>query len=363
MIVRKGPQGQFLIRKLTETDEIYQYALEVIEREKPSNLLPVYLYPDREYGELGFDITGLTPLKDLSSDILIRKRDSLRKGFGGLLGFIGKMEDLMLPPEKILFDLEHLFIDMQDISFRVPFCPVFPRKEGDPGGDIENVFTSGIFKQFLTPGEITDIVYALKQCDGELLEKTAAALTVKQQTTIKYFTINRHILQAAVPALGAAAALFLDLLPLALISVAFSAYILIRSVRRETEPIKIQNADRSRIFFDEKKDTGSSITLRPKDTADNKDSGRVSYLSEAIVGSDLFLSDICFDMPGISAIHAKITLRDNTYYIKDISANGETFIDDCKVPKDGEREIKDGQVLRLGDKEFTVTVEFPGMIT
>ena len=161
MVVRKGPCGQFLAQKLSFEDTLYDYALEVIERERPINLLPVYVYPDKDYGELGYDITGMSPVTDLPGTFVSKNSALLRRLFSDLLSFISELDDHLLPPGNILCDDRYIFLSDDMSSFRVLFIPT------DPGGHrndkteekVESILRGDFFTALLTRQEKTIRLY------------------------------------------------------------------------------------------------------------------------------------------------------------------------------------------------------------
>ena len=76
------------------------------------------------------------------------------------------------------------------------------------------------------------------------------------------------------------------------------------------------------------------------------------YASETNIGSDRFLSDIYIDAENISALQAKIIREDNYFYIMDCSDRNNTYLGNRKLEKDKLYEIKNGQGIRFGDKEY-----------
>lgn len=63
--------------------------------------------------------------------------------------------------------------------------------------------------------------------------------------------------------------------------------------------------------------------------------------------------------PGVSAKHAEFTRSpDRHYFIQDISADGETYIDGARIPG-GKRELRSGDVVQLGKARMEFRLRFP----
>lgn len=84
-------------------------------------------------------------------------------------------------------------------------------------------------------------------------------------------------------------------------------------------------------------------------------------MDRTTIGSDVFLSDIVLDDPSVDAIHAVIYLDGRTFYISDCSRKGTTYIDDRKVANGRRCEIKNGQKITIGTKDFSFRVLLPSI--
>ncbi len=62
------------------------------------------------------------------------------------------------------------------------------------------------------------------------------------------------------------------------------------------------------------------------------------------------------DNPAVSRSHADIITRGGRYYVKDLHSKNHTYINDREAPAHLEREIFDGDLLRLGNEEFVFHV-------
>lgn len=63
--------------------------------------------------------------------------------------------------------------------------------------------------------------------------------------------------------------------------------------------------------------------------------------------------------PGVSAKHAEFTRSpDRHYFIQDLSADGETYIDGARIPG-GKQELRPGDVVQLGEARMEFHLRFP----
>lgn len=84
-------------------------------------------------------------------------------------------------------------------------------------------------------------------------------------------------------------------------------------------------------------------------------------MDRTTIGSDVFLSDIVIDDPSVDALHAVIYLDGRMFYISDCSRKGTTYIDDRKVANGRRCEIKNGQKITIGTKDFSFRVPLPSV--
>ena len=71
------------------------------------------------------------------------------------------------------------------------------------------------------------------------------------------------------------------------------------------------------------------------------------------IGKDKSLSDYCVaDNNMVSRSHADVISRNGRYFIVDLVSKNGTFVNGAPVPPQQEREIRDGDAIRLANEEF-----------
>lgn len=81
-------------------------------------------------------------------------------------------------------------------------------------------------------------------------------------------------------------------------------------------------------------------------------------LPEFIIGKSSFVNGLVVKgNPGVSRKHAMIRVEDGQYYIRDLDSVNGTYINDAFVEPETEVEILNGDSIKLGDEEFTFTIE------
>lgn len=100
-------------------------------------------------------------------------------------------------------------------------------------------------------------------------------------------------------------------------------------------------------------------TLTSVSEIDGKPLSYSVMMDKTTIGSDVFLSDIVIDDPSVDSLHAIIYLNGNTFYIRDCSRKGTTYIDDRNTAAGRKCEIKNGQKITIGKIDFRFKVLFP----
>ena len=69
--------------------------------------------------------------------------------------------------------------------------------------------------------------------------------------------------------------------------------------------------------------------------------------------------DCVLNGPGINDKHAEFIRRDGRYYIRDISSNGETYIEGNRIPPGMVAELRPGDTVRLGNTLIQFNLRLP----
>lgn len=79
----------------------------------------------------------------------------------------------------------------------------------------------------------------------------------------------------------------------------------------------------------------------------NKDNyivGRLSTMVDGLISSK-----------AVSKMHAEIIKRNQDYFIKDLNAKNGTFVNGIRIKNEVEHNLKDGDIIKFADAEFTFT--------
>ncbi len=92
-------------------------------------------------------------------------------------------------------------------------------------------------------------------------------------------------------------------------------------------------------------ETGLRLTLR-----DNDQSTMVLGRSEALSGvaPDVDLEPFGAEAAGVSRRHARITYRDDQYWIEDLNSVNLTYLNNQRLAPDRPTHLKDGDLIRVG---------------
>lgn len=61
--------------------------------------------------------------------------------------------------------------------------------------------------------------------------------------------------------------------------------------------------------------------------------------------------------PAISRLHAKVYCDDELVIVQDLASTNNTYVDGTEIPGRGSAPLPDGSVLRLGDEDFSFSIE------
>ena len=365
MEIRKGPYGQFVTLRCEERDIVSGYAVEMIRKDITGCTLPVYIN-DTSFGrELAFDCTGMKRLSETETTITKNKM-ILRNAIADLFISISRMSDVLLAPGNIVWDNTWLFWDEDNKRLRLCVHPF----ESDPdalrlsslGDDKTQDFIShSCFKEVLTSGERDSLLFAIRDNNCSLLERSAVNIknTSPDVRPSAPHSFHKEILFSLLSAVTALAAILLSELFISFLffaaSCTFLISLILKDSRSKTNDDDLSDDSKTRILFEEEHSDPASINCLIL----TYDSGaeqirKAIYTQRATVGSDCFLSDITVDNESVSPLHVQILKHKDIFTVTDISKDNMTFLDGLRLEKGKEYEVRDGQKMMLGEIAFDI---------
>lgn len=321
MEIRKGPYGQFAVIRNIDEDNIFTYAVEVIRSDLFSHLLKVYLSP----GEISFDITALTSLKDIVSERsfpLSRRKAAVRDLFLSL----ADLPYYLLPTDHLDLDPGNIYADLNTFRLYLAYIPLKKEIGEDclsicPLGRIgfEGLLNFPFFSRVFTEDQKQELIYAVREGDQELFKETLYGLSSRKRV-------------------------------LSSVRKKFSG----GHGKRQSDTF---SQNRSKVLFEEDEHIGS-LLLFSRQKVNGNIIRKAVYTDNTTIGSDRFLSDICIEDLSLSPIQARIDIRNGRYYVTDLSCDCSTCIDSMRLNGNTPYEIKDGQVLRCGRFDFDIKIGF-----
>ncbi len=369
MEIRKGPYGQFVIRKIEDIGSIHNYTQRLIAENIPGHMLPLYVIPAVSTYELSYDFSGLKCLS-LLPQFQRSEINQLRKALGDLFLSLCDLPDYLLSPGSVILEDKFVFTDDSFTSLRVCFDPVkIPsgklniRSLSDAG--IRTFLNSESLSACLTPDEIDRIIYAVEQNDDELLRQEANRIMIplpEPEAKSLLLDLNEFKLTFLLSLLSLIFML-LKFPILSLLVVTAEVLFAVKTYRKIKDSPEITVASDSdstkrRMLFGDSDEVCAidALILTVSDPGTGKEEKRAVYTDKAAIGSDRFLCDIYVPDKEMSAIHAQIKKIGNTYYVCDLSQDNSTFIDNVRLTPGQDYEIKTGQVLMCGIREFRIDI-------
>lgn len=98
---------------------------------------------------------------------------------------------------------------------------------------------------------------------------------------------------------------------------------------------------KKRVLTSVKKQQQGDITINK----DNFIVGRLSTMVDGLISSK-----------AVSKMHAEIIKKNEEYFIKDLNAKNGTFVNGVRIKNEVEHNLKDGDLIKFADVEFTFTV-------
>ena len=378
MELRKGPYGYFVVN--TVRGKLNKYATEIINYNILDEFMMFYIASSPISGktEISYDCTNYVSCKNRSDLFDRTNRSILRKATGDLFLTILRSLDYLLPIEGIYFNPEVFFWDTECNRFKICYNPylndeICLKLSTLGNGNLEKTLTESFFSEILSSDEISSICMAVNSNNEQLLEDTAISIkntdpieNLRRSGTLankyqKYSTIIFILFLLNLFALIVKGSLIW------LLGLLISLLFLYRSITdiKENQTIKETTknqitSNRKKMLFDEDDTADSQIIsclfLKSKQKINGSYINKAIYTNKAVIGSDKILSDICIDDNSISDIHVEIEKIDDSYYLRDISWDNETYIENRKILPDKQYEVKNGQTIRCGNYDFEISI-------
>lgn len=366
MKTRKGPFGHFATTMVDKTDNIYEYAMEIVESGQIEGLLPLFSDEKRNGIELSFDYSGLTSINEY---INTSANSNLRRNaVRDLFNLFSTLLNNLLPLDNLVFDTNYVFFNEE--SKKLSFC--YTPYKSDKNLELSSIGTKrfeellnhDFFKTCLNSDEITTITYALKNNDENLLKEVLNKSNEngENKKTIDSTRLGFQLL-LILSSLCSAFVLIIGSKELGLFLAFISLCLLIKvsfdnKKNQNTDEESELKSKRTEILFENRSnelidvnDLFSYACL--EEISDNKDPQKIGlYSKETTIGSDRFISDIHLDDKKISDLQAKIIHEDNSYWIIDLSQRNNTYLENRALTPKTKYEIKNGQIIRFGESDF-----------
>lgn len=368
MEIRKGPYGQFVINKIENIDSINAYTREIIAENIPGHMLPIYIIPTVSGYEASYDVSGMRSLNSIADSL---DTDNLRKAVGDLFISIADYPDYLLSPSSVIFDERYLFIDEKTNTLMACFDPVMKGPEklniaSLSGSRLNEFLNTDLMQRILKPEETDGIIYAIEQNDPDILRKQGRLICKPLPIEDKSAKLL-EIPEFKMIILCALIALIFAILTMPLPSSVFfagAAFFVRKTVKvieqkPEIEISKRTDSDKRQMLFgDNNTFSGGldSLILTSIDPISKAEEKKAIYTDKASIGSDRFLCDIYSPDKEISPIHAQITKSGRTYYVRDVSSDNTTFLDNIRLEAGQDYEIKSGQTLMCGKREYKIEI-------
>ncbi len=394
MKIRKGPFGYFAIEKIGSSDDIYEYAGEMIDMNRSGIFLPCYINDGPGGITACFDFSGYIPIPEFDSHkqkstaaFGRRDRDHLRKrrkNAGILLASFAEGIDNLMSPAAAVLDRNYVFTDPAGDDIRICYCPV--RQPASQLSIIslgyerlEELLADPFFDGVISEDEKQTLIFSVRENDEvSYLEccREIETVSLDEDNTGSFFRKNtitgRDIILLLLPVTAAVPAYFLlGLIPcilflmLGIFMTAKTFRTIHTELREENEErINARSDERSRILFadtEQSSETGYPCAAQLILISHNPGirSQYAIYMDKTTIGSDVFLSDIVLKHKSVASIHAVIYMNGNSFWISPCSDSGALFLEDRKLEGSKRYEIRDGQKITVGELDFSFRLMFP----
>ena len=363
MRIKKGPYGYFVCEEISDEENIYNYAADLMESPDSDGYLPLSLSGNYKGPEISFDFTGYVTIDDyIRSNKSIARLSARRNSIGDLFSSFVLNMDRLIFPSLVCTDTRFIFTDNSGKEVKMCLIPVKnERISGLSDMEIETMLEHPFFSEALTIDEKQLLIYAASNNDEELFLRECKEIREKQ---LKPKREKQDFPTALVTAFASASAALLSFASMPELSYFLAATALIFLVtcikkNKQEKIIKIENEEeRSQIYFDENSGNTSykCAFLNSRDPIEGKYMRFSIYMDKTTIGSDRFLSDIYINDNSLSPVQAVIETDADGIYLTDCSDNHNTFIENKKVIASERIEIKSGQKLTFGKYDFELTV-------
>lgn len=375
MQIRKGPFGFFVNQKLDDGEVLFDYALEAIQSQNNDTFLQVYW----DNKELSYDFSGKISIDEFLSNEPAIKDTSLvlrRKAIGDLFLSVLDNLNILLSPCNICLDTPYVFTDSNGSSLSFCYCPIkndysFEFLSGIDTVKLESLLAHRFFAEVLNDDEQDAIIYCIKKNDEDLLRAKAMELK-ESEVTSKLRVTPLLVIALCLALLSLVSFLFVSssLSILFFISgvlalVWYLSYERKRSGDRISQTQARKTKQRKQMLFEEETEEGSNekvdfhfARIEAKHTVDGKAIRYGIYSENVTIGSDQFLSDIFIDDDSIAGLQARITRKEECYYLTAYSETIPTYIDDKRIYLNKEYEIKYGQKLTFGSNSYDFKIGY-----
>lgn len=362
MEIRKGPYGKFATEKLSDNEEIYEYAAEIIRDGIPGCFLPVYVNESRQGRELSYDISDLIPVNNnLSTAIDIR-----RNAVGDLFLALAESGNLLLDSRNILLNENYSYWNSSLKKILIPYRPLknispIVDTSGIVSEDLEELLKSPFFSDCLSLEEKDTITYAVKENNEEMLKNICSRIKATKISKDKKKNSD-SIKILACSLIASLFTLFFMLNKDFVIATVFFLFTIVSPLLSKIAGLKSnhnqeqlkESSRRRSIFFEDKNSSAYADCLILEYKSGSEYLKKTIFTDRATIGSDCFLSDITIDDPSVEALHLEIRKKDSSYYIKDLSYKDSVMLDNHRIEKDRPYEIRDGQRFVCGNIEFKI---------
>lgn len=335
-----------------------------------------------------------------------------RRSAGDLFYSFISFLDHLVAPSCIVLDPDMVFTDAEGITIKLCCLPIKSKPEdlclsSLNAGRFERLLNCDFFKSIITDDERNALVYSVRENNEELFLKTADIIrgsvgngstvpessdTVKSGNSkektharTKHSKEEKDLITACLSAFLSFVLLARNMLLPCFLFFILSVIILMVTIlnqkKRESSINKEETLEKSRqrssILFSEETSvnadnssdqipgTRETNTLQPLvcgqlsliSDSNKANSSYSLYLDETCIGSDCFLSDIVIDDPGIAPLHARILLKNGSFYLEAAEGTGKTYLEDSPVENGKTYEIKTGQKITFGDFDFRFRIQ------
>ncbi|MBP5260647.1 MAG: FHA domain-containing protein [Clostridiales bacterium] len=364
MKIRKGPFGQFACEELDKDDQLFDYALGVIDCNAEDIFLPLSVNKTYDGNELAFDHSGLVSIND-HSGINNKNRDQYlkirRKAIGSFFLSVAHCPDILINPSLIVLDPRFVFTDDNGTFLKVCLMPLKTNKplrlsSMDPKA-LEGLLDHDFFRDALSDEEINTIIYSASSNNRKMLTEVTDRLMSDDHNNEQHAPDIKLIYSSALALLALLSFFIIDI-KMAVVSAVASALFLYAVSHRSHNDTGTPPSDTDKLvlFDDLSQDRFCSAFLESLAPVNGDIIRYAVYQDCTTIGSDRFLSDLYINDRSLSPIHAQIYMTQDTVYLSDCSAEGKTFIDDKPVSAETKHEVKNGQKITLGNVDLKITI-------